>query len=201
MYWIRSAVKRNQIYQSRIIPVPQRLYENHKRLIRVQKEMTKALGHAPTKKELGAAIGMSEVQVERCCAAMSQKCFSLDSPLTNTNKPTDASSEKDTLVGLIACNTDDSDYNKLKHMFMREDLIEALNRHLSEEEVRLLMLRYGLEESIAQSKKNGTLTIAEVSQIMGMKPDKVRRIINKSLKQLKACIGDEWRDFEREYEA
>eukprot|EP00526_Cylindrotheca_closterium_P005894 CAMPEP_0113643346 /NCGR_PEP_ID=MMETSP0017_2-20120614/22791_1 /TAXON_ID=2856 /ORGANISM="Cylindrotheca closterium" /LENGTH=557 /DNA_ID=CAMNT_0000554855 /DNA_START=86 /DNA_END=1759 /DNA_ORIENTATION=- /assembly_acc=CAM_ASM_000147 len=202
MYWIRSAVKRSQIYQSRVIPVPQRLYENHKRLLRVRKEMTKELSRPPTKKELGDAVGMSEMQVDRCCAAMAQKCFSLDSPLHNHNKPTEALSDKDTLVGLISCNTDDSDYNKLKHMFMREDLLETLNRHLTEEEVRLLMLRYGLEDSIVRTnKKNGTLTIAEISKVMGMKPDKVRRIINKSLKQLKACIGDEWRDFEREYEA
>jgi DNA-directed RNA polymerase sigma subunit (sigma70/sigma32) len=163
--------------------------------------MSKELGRTPTKKELGDAVGMSEMQVDRCCAAMAQRCFSLDSPLTNHNKPTEAKSEKDTLVGLISCNTDDSDYNKLKHMFMREDLLETLNRHLSKEEVRLLMLRYGLEDSIVLTKKNGTLTIAEISQEMGMKPDKVRRIINKSLKQLQACIGDEWRDFEREYEA
>ncbi|KAL3940308.1 MAG: hypothetical protein SGBAC_005135 [Bacillariaceae sp.] len=200
MYWIRSAVKRSQIYQSRVIPVPQRLYENHKRLIRVQKEMTEALGRVPTKKELGGAVGMSEMQVDRCCAAMAQQCYSLDSPLHNPNTPTEAASEKDTLVGLISCNTDDSDYNKLKHMFMREDLLETLNRHLTEEEVRLLMLRYGLEESIIQNKKNGILTIAEVSGVVGLKPDKVRRIINKALKQLKTCIGDEWRDFERHYE-
>ncbi|CAJ1909383.1 unnamed protein product [Cylindrotheca closterium] len=201
MYWIRSAVKRSQIYQSRVIPVPQRLYENHKRLLRLQKEMFTELGRPPTKKELGDAMGMSEMQVDRCCAAMAQQCYSLDSPLTNPNKPTEAKSEKDTLVGLISCNTNDSDYNKLKHMFMREDLLETLNRHLSEEQVRLLMLRYGLEESIRLSKKSGTLTIAEISKEMGMKPDKVRRIINKSLKQLRTCIGDEWRDFEREYEA
>ena len=57
MYWIRSAVKRSQVVQSRVITVPQRLYENHKRLIRTEKEMRAALGRKPTKKELGDAVG------------------------------------------------------------------------------------------------------------------------------------------------
>lgn len=199
MYWIRSAVKRSQIYQSRVITVPQRLYENHKRLNRVYAEMSKELGRPPTKKELGDSVGMTGTQVERCCAAMSQQIYSLDNPLFNSKKPT-SDDDKDTLVGLIACTTNDSDYNKLKHMFMREDLLETLHRHLSNEEVRLLTLRYGIGAPVAKTKKNGMLTIAEISRTVGIKPDKVRRIINKSLKHLRACIGDEWRDFDREYE-
>ena len=64
MYWIRSSVKRSQVVQSRVITVPQRLYENHKRLIRTEKELRAVLGRRPSKMELGAAVGMSEIQVE-----------------------------------------------------------------------------------------------------------------------------------------
>jgi len=60
-------------------------------------------------------------------------------------------------------------------------------------------LRYGLMDSVPKKAKSGSLTIAEVSRMVGMKPDKVRRMINKSLKQLKSVIGDEWNDFEQEF--
>jgi RNA polymerase primary sigma factor len=198
MYWIRSAVKRNQIFQSRIITVPQRLYENHKRINRVQKELTASLGRSPTKKEIGEAVGMSEVQIDRCCAAMAQNCYSLDQQVANPLKPMNTNSQ-DTMYELIESRTDDCDYNKLKHVLLREDLIGALNRHLSVEESTLLLLRYGLMDAVPRSVKNGPLTIAEVSRIVGMKPDKVRRIINRSLKQLKAVIGDEWKDYEQQF--
>jgi RNA polymerase primary sigma factor len=45
---------------------------------------------------------------------------------------------------------------------------------------------------------SGALTIAEISRLAGLKPDKVRRIINKSLRQLRHLIAHEWDDFEKE---
>jgi DNA-directed RNA polymerase sigma subunit (sigma70/sigma32) len=200
MYWIRSGVKRNQIYQSRVVTVPQRLFENHKRIVRVQQEMGESLGRAPTRKEIGEEVGMSEVQVDRCCSAMAQRCYSLDQTISNPLKPMSAGNDKDTMYEIIESKNEDSDHNKIKHVFLREDLIETLNRHLSDEEVTLLLLRYGLMESVPkQAVNNGPLTIAELSRMVGMKPDKVRRIINRSLKHLKAVIGEEWRDFEQEF--
>lgn len=201
MYWIRAAVKRSQIYQSRVITVPQRLYENHKRLIRMEKELTKSLGRKPTRMELGASVGMSEVQVERCMKAMNQRCFSLDASVTNKLKPNSGDRDKDSMDELIGSRADDADYNKVKRIFMKEDLIETLNRHLDPAQVQLLLLRYGLMDD--QSLPNGfdgPLTIAQVSQLVGLKPDKVRRMINNSLKQLQFLIDDEWRDFERQLE-
>jgi DNA-directed RNA polymerase sigma subunit (sigma70/sigma32) len=200
MYWIRSAVKRSQIFQSRIIPVPQRLYENHKRLQRVEAELKETLGRQPTRKELGDAVGMSETQVERSFQAMDQRCFSLDAAVANKLKPNSGDRENSSMYELVESRTDDGT-NKLKRVFVREDLIETLNRHLDPHAVDLLLLRYGLmdEQKLPQGF-SGPLTIAEVSSFVGLKPDKVRRMINNSLKQLKFLIGDEWEDFERELE-
>ena len=99
---------------------------------------------------------------------------------------------------LVESQTDDSDDNKLKHSLLREDLIDTLYRHLTEEETKLLLLRYGLLDTLPQNLKNGPLTIAEVSRMVGLKPDKVRRMLNKSLKHLKAVMGTDWADYERE---
>lgn len=197
MFWIRAAVKRSQIFQSRPIPVPQRLYENHKRLQRIEKELKAVLDRQPTKKEIGEVIGMSENQVERCMKAMEQRCFSLDQGITNKLKPNNGDREESSMYELV----EDGEYKKLKRLFLREDLIETLNRHLGPEAARLLLLRYGLTDD--QSLPNdlaGPLTIAQVSELVGLRPDKVRRMINNSLKELKFVIGNEWDDFERELE-
>jgi len=198
MYWIRSSIKRGQVTQSRIVTVPQRLYENHKRIVKVRAELAKNLGRTPTTYELAKEVGMSELQLERCLTAMSQRCYSLDQQIANPLKPNDHGKE-DTMYDMIESRTDDSDYSSLKHKMLREELISTLYRHLSEEEARLLLLRYGLDESSSQYNiENKPLTIAEVSRMAGYKPDKVRRIINRSLKHMKAVIGNEWIEYERE---
>lgn len=198
MYWIRSAVKRTQIFQSRPIPVPQRLYENHKRLQRVERELKETLGRQPTKKEIGDMVGMSVTQVERCFKAMAQRCYSLDQGITNTLKPNNGDRESNSLYDLVE-SKEDGEHIKQKRVFIREDLIETLHRHLDPEAVNLLLLRYGLkDDTTLPGGLAGPLTIAEVSKLVGLKPDKVRRMINNSLKQLKFLIGEEWEDFEQE---
>jgi RNA polymerase primary sigma factor len=77
MYWIRASVKRSQITQSRIITVPHRSYENHKRLLRVEKEIWQGTGKKPSHKELGEIVGMSELQVDRCFTAMKHDAIHL----------------------------------------------------------------------------------------------------------------------------
>jgi RNA polymerase primary sigma factor len=191
LYWIRASVKRTQIFQSRIVSVPQRLYENHKRLLRVEKEMALVLGRKPTKLELGEAVGMSELQVTRCMTAMDQRCYSLDRNISNSKKPMSGDKGGDTLNDLVQSKTDDGEHTKCNRVLLREDLIETLHRHLSPEEVELLLLRFGLKEGPSH-KLGGQPTIAELSKMVGLKPDKVRRIIDKSLRQLKTAGGDEW---------
>jgi len=203
MYWVRASVKSSQIYQSRVISVPQRLHENYKRLKRIEREIFISTGRMPTKKELGEAVGMSEQQVERCLTAMEQRCFSLDKEISNTRKPMSGSdSSGETLVEIVESKCIDSDYHQLQRVMLREDLIETLNRYLTPEEVDLLLLRYGLKEPPMASRKtlNGgqQITIAELSRMFGLKPDKVRRMINNSLKHLEGAGLEEFLAFDRE---
>jgi RNA polymerase primary sigma factor len=201
MYWIRSAVKRDQIYQSRVITIPQRLYENHKRIAKIRKVLTDANERAPTLAQLSEAVGMSEIQIERSDAAMAQKIHSLDQTIFNSLKPNKSFEDKENLYSVIESKTDDSYASRVEYQLFREDLVKALHSHLSDEEAKLLMLRYGLIEDKKRIHNSGLRTIAEVSRLAGLKPDKVRRILNRSLKQLEAVLGDDWRDYEREFEA
>ena len=200
MYWIRAAVKRSQILQSRVIHIPQRLHETHKKITKVESELKKELGRKPEKSELAQAVGITEVQLERCVKAMAQQCFSLDAELENSLNPIKADMNKDTMYNILAARYNNVEYKQLQSQFMREDLIGTLRRYLTPREVDLLLLRYGLmDERTLPYGFSGPLTIAEVSRLVGLKPDKVRRMINKSLRQLRHLIAHEWEDFEKEF--
>jgi len=196
MYWVRASVKRNQVAQSRSVPVPQRVFENHKRLIRVHRELESNLNRKPTKKELGDAVGMSELQVTRCFKAMQQKYYSLDQEIHNIYKPT-TNVRHDRLIEIVESRASDDEFS-LNALFLREAFVETLKRHLNEQEAELVMLRYGLKTCPEHSKIGGQPTIAELSRSVGLKPDKVRRIIGRALKQLKAVNPEEWLALEKE---
>jgi RNA polymerase nonessential primary-like sigma factor len=202
MYWVRASVKRSQIYQSRIITVPQRLNENHKRLKRIEREIFASTGKKPTSKELGAVVGMSELQVNRCMTAMDQRCYSLDQEISNTLKPAKGDESKETLIEVVETKAVDDMQNHLERVMLREDLIETLNRHLSPEEVEVLLLRYGLKQgpsaNVGGINGDRQVTIAELSRMLALKPDKVRRMIDNSLQQLKGVGMEEWLAFERD---
>jgi RNA polymerase primary sigma factor len=200
-YWVRSSVKRSQIYQSRIISVPQRLAENHKRLRRLESETLEVTGRQPTRKELGEMVGMSELQVDRCIAAMEQRCYSLDEALRNTLKP-GKDNRQDTMIEIVEAKDADREYERLERAMLREDLVKTLYRYLTPDEVEILLLRYGLVKrpmTVRDAASNRQTSIAELSNIFGMKPDKVRRMIDSSLKRLKGLGMEELLVFEKDF--
>ncbi|KAL7569256.1 hypothetical protein ACA910_016808 [Epithemia clementina (nom. ined.)] len=197
MYWVRASVKRNQVAQSRPVPVPHRVYENHKRLLRTQRKLELSMNRKPTKKELGEAVGMSELQVERCFKAMQQKFYSLDQEIRNTKRPMGSNERNDRLVEIVEARVVDDEFS-LKAVSLREAFVETLRRHLNSQEVELLMLRYGLKDCPGQGKVGGQPTIAELSCHLNLTPDRVRRIIKKALIQLKEVDPQEWLVFKEE---
>jgi RNA polymerase primary sigma factor len=202
MYWIRAAVKRSQILQSRMINIPQRHHETHKKVMKVEKELKKEYGRKPSSQEIAESAGISESQLERCVHALSQQCFSLDAQIENKLNPNKSSTRKDTLHDLLDARYDDVEYRQLQQLFLKEDLIGTLKRYLTPREVDILLLRYGLiDEKTLPHGFSGPLTIAEVSRLVGLKPDKVRRMINSCLRQLRHLIAHEWEDFESELPA
>jgi len=198
MYWIRSSVKRSQILQSRVIQVPQRIHETHKKVLKFQQMLEEELGRAPSTEELAEAVGITEIQLERCLAAIAQQCYSLDADIENTLKPNSGDTRKDSRYDIIDAKYGNADYG-LQSNIIKGDLVDTLRTYLSPEDADLLLMRYGLlEEDRHDRKFTGPLTIAELSRIVGLKPDKVRRTINKSLRELRHLISHEWGDYEKE---
>jgi len=160
-----------------------------------EKELEHTLGRKPTSQELAEDVDLTPAQFERISKAMKQKCFSLDAQLTNGRKM-NAGEKGNTMYDLVNNMEDEPEYKRLEQLFLREDLIESLRRYLNPLEVELIMLRYGLDDEndilCGDLSSAGPKTINQVSQVVGLKPDKVRRLINNSLRQLKSAIEPEW---------
>lgn len=197
MYWVRASVKRSQLHQSRVVTIPQRIHENYKRLLKVEKDLAIRFGRRPTREEMGAEVGLSKLQVDRVFSAMKQRYVSLDEHVDNRQKPLDATRNGSTLVDVIDHRTADSDHMRLERNCVRENLIDTLNRYLEPLEVELLLLRYGVKSLEKTPRSNTQPTIAQLSRKTGYKPDKVRRTIQRALKKLRDNGGEEWREFER----
>merc|ERR1712032_1245124 len=172
MYWIRSAVKRSQTSQSRIMKIPSRVHEIHKRVTKNEARLRKEFGRCPTKDEIAKACDITILQFDRCQKAMQQVTFSLDAELKNSLKH-NSSSRRDTMYDIIG-KVDETEYERTQQILMKDHLISTLRKYLSAHEVDLLLLRYGLIDNRALPKGfSGPLTI-----------EKLSKIIN-SLKQLK----------------
>ena len=195
MYWIRASVKRSQMLQSRIIAIPQRVHETHKRVTKIEAELRSELDRDPTKEEIAEAANIRIDQLDNVMDAMNQQVMALDKNIENNRKP--GRSDKQTDMHEIIADIDITEY--ANDTTLREELINSLRRHLTPIEVKILCLRYGLLDArVLPPGFGGPLTIREVGLLVGLKPDKVRRTINKSLRQLKYLIAHEWPEYSQE---
>jgi DNA-directed RNA polymerase sigma subunit (sigma70/sigma32) len=165
MYWIRSAVKRSQTVQSRIVNVPQRIHETYKRVTKMEEVLKSELGRPPTDSELADSCEISVMQLGRCRRAISQAALSLDAEIQNSKKPNKGSTRRDTMYDVVVSKVDETEYETTQRILMKEHLISTLKRYLTPHEVDLLLLRYGLMDERALPKgMSGPLTIAGKSQ-------------------------------------
>jgi RNA polymerase nonessential primary-like sigma factor len=203
MYWIRSKMKRSQLMQSQIIYLPYHVYQDYALLKRVERELVMTLGRSPTRMELGKNVGMSELRVDRCFNAMQLRVVSYDEESRETLKLKNADDDdyyagKEGIVtNSIAENYVDLLDIDMNKMCLREDLVQTLHRYLSTNEVRLLLLRYGLEESRDYGAGH-KITLTELSNIVGIPKRKLEGRLNKSLKILKQVDSKELNVLRRE---
>merc|ERR1739844_441255 len=115
--------------------------------------------------------------------------FSLDQKMKNRNNPMTVGDNRDTLYSICTSKSDDVDFNEVELNHLREDLLQAMSFHLTEEEANILILKFGMDDEYDSSKKIGRSFI-EVGKIVGLTPEKVRRSFKKSLKHLEAMVSD-----------
>jgi len=142
--WIRVAmldwVRRNR----GAFPVPQRALTVDRKATDLSRQLEETLGREPTRAELADGLGVSLDYLER-----SREAVSLATEVVAL-EPYDLP---------LSADTQDDD--------LRADLFRALETHLNDKQLRVIRLRYGLDDGLPRSTR-------DVAVILGISKENVR---------------------------
>jgi RNA polymerase primary sigma factor len=167
-WWIRQGITRSIADQSRTIRLPVHVAEVLNKLIRVERNLTQALGREPTSAEIAEEMGVTLDKVEST-RRVSRDPVSLDVPVGES----DEVRLQDFLPDLHAVRPDDS---AVAGMLGRE--VENVLNTLTPRERRVLQLRFGLVDG--QQK-----TLDEVGKRLGVTRERIRQIEAKALRKMR----------------
>ena len=167
-WWIRQAVTRAIADQGRTIRVPVHLGDQINKLLRTQHQLTQKLGREPTVEEMAEALEVPPKKVENMIQ-VARRPLSLETPTDD---------EEDSVLGdFIEDDEAPPPDDTATYNLLREHLEEVLET-LPPREVRILQLRYGLQDGQAY-------TLEEVGRKMGVTRERVRQIEAQALQRLR----------------
>jgi RNA polymerase primary sigma factor len=167
-WWIRQAVTRAIADQGRTIRVPVHMNDQILKLLRMQHQLTQRLGRDPTIEELAEALETTSQKVEHMIK-VAQRPLSLETP---------TGAEEETVLGDFIPDDDAPPPDETAtHNLLREHLEHIFNG-LPPREVRILQLRYGLQDG-------QVYTLEEVGRKMGVTRERVRQIEAQALSRLR----------------
>lgn len=172
-WWIRQAIERSLVNQSRTIRLPVHIAEDVSRMYRIMRQLSQALQRPPTPEEIGAEMGMKTTHVRRLLTAARYTC-SIEAPV---------GSHDGNSYSLMDTIEDQSGLSPAEQTMQVENFKEII-RHfdlLSETEQRILTLRYGLNDQEPQ-------TLDVIGQEFGVTRERIRQIEGKSLEKLRQAV-------------
>lgn len=158
-WWIRQAVERAVITNSKIVRVPIHVMEYMKKVLRATAELKESLGRNPTYLELSTYTGISIANMYKAIEAMRQD-ISLDSPISDD--------EQESFHNMIPDDVNKDPFNNAFEANIQE-LVCRWMQYLSESERKIITMRYGLD-----GKKPRTLD--EVGKELSLTRERIRQI-------------------------
>ena len=169
-WWIRQSMTRAIAIQSRSIRVPLHLGERMAAVKKTTQVLSQKTGSIPTRIEIAEAMNLSIDELD----SMLRQSLSISS----LDEPTLASEGKTNLIDLIADQRYDEPLERLEKKLYNDQLDKWLSQ-LSEQEKRVIILRFGLEDQQAS-------TLSEIGKMMSVSRERVRQIELKALRKLRA---------------
>ena len=172
--WIRQAIDRSIMNQSRTIRLPIHVAQELQSYRRKIRELAKKLDHKPTNKELTKAINKPEAEIQRVMS-LDNNTISIDAPMFGEDKNT-------TFADVIADKNNIDPLQKIED----EDIIMLVDKwlnQLSSLQKEIIARRFGLcgyERS----------TLKEVGKSMKINGEKIRQVQNMGLKKLRGIMFD-----------
>lgn len=168
-WWIRQSIERALINQSRTIRLPVHVSDDIGRMIRVTCKLSHELNREPAIQEIADAMKVKIQHVRRLMTLLRHTC-SIEAPIGDGN---DFS-----LIDTIEDNFLTAPTKLLENI----NIFELISRHfneLTENERKIITLRFGLDDSDPQ-------TLDVIGQQFGVTRERIRQIEAKSLEKLRA---------------
>lgn len=166
-WWVRQAMTRAVMLQSRTIRLPSQIFEQYNRLQKVQRHLMMKLGRTPTSTELAQAMELSVEQL-RAMLQHVQVPASLDMEVGEKKR------DKDRLVDLI--KGDDNPAEAVEIASTMES-IRAMLGILNERQQYIVSQRFGLDDGEAKS-------FQAISDELEITRERTRQIYHQAMKRL-----------------
>ncbi len=166
-WWIRQAITRALIDQTKTIRVPVHMVEFYNKVTRAARELTQELGREPRNEEIAGKMGVSSTKIEEVFRA-------IQDPIALQTKVGDEDSE---LEDFISDENSPSPYSGTEKNELSEKMIQLL-KTLHPNEEKVIRMRFG----IGVDRDH---TLEEVGRYLSLTRERVRQIEAKALRKLK----------------
>lgn len=179
-WWIRQAIIKSLADKGRVIRIPVHMLNTIKKCFYVAKHLTQELGRDPYSGEVSDYMNLTSRKVEEI-QQLSQDTASLDVPIDEDNSTR--------LSDVIEDEQQAQPFDLVFHLTLQDTIEEVLDQ-LSEREMRIIKLRFGLGGE-------GPYTLEETGQFLGITRERVRQIQEKALGKLRDNVV--MQDFHEQY--
>jgi len=166
-WWIRQAITRALIDQTKTIRVPVHMVEFYNKVIKASRELKQQLGREPSKEEIAEILEVSTGKVEEVFRAI-QDPIALQTPIGDDDSK---------LEDFIADKDSPSPYSDTERNNVTERILSVLDT-LTPREAEVIRMRFG----IGFDKDH---TLEEVGRHLSITRERVRQIESKALRKLK----------------
>ena len=168
-WWIRQAINRAIADKDRTVRVPAHIRERMVKIARTGQRMRQDLGRDPSVAEYSKQLRLSQKKVRATLEAM-QDPVSLAAPFKV--------GEEEGVIGDTIVDTAEPGPSDALRQMLRRGALEKAFAALSEREVELLRMRFGMNEGHEES------TLEEVGRRLGVTRERARQIELKAIEKL-----------------
>lgn len=171
-WWIRQAIERALVNQTRTIRLPIHVDEKINRFIRVLREQVQAKGREPTVDEVAEVMDTTVEKVKEVMQVV-RTTQSLDMPIGEKQE----NSLKDVIEDTSILSPAD-----IVEGIKRHEMISTWLDKLTENEKNVVILRFGLENGEPK-------TLEKIGEEFGVTRERIRQIESSALKKLRYIIS------------
>jgi len=167
-WWIRQAIIKALADKSKVIRIPLNMLNTIKKWYLVARHLSQELGRDPGADEVSEYMAIPRHKVEEIMM-LSQDAASLDAAVDDENVTS--------LADLIEDVQSRQPFEMAFHLTL-QDTIERVLAQLSEREMKIIKLRFGL-------MGDGAFTLEETGKALGITRERVRQIQEKAIDKLR----------------